>query len=63
MQCITSVSDTVSKTHMISVLTELMVCKKDNQEEMAMPVFIILLLQQYCLKRKAHHATELNRSK
>lgn len=44
MQYIISVSGTKSKTHMTSVLIDLMVYKKDDQEEIAMPVFIILFL-------------------
>lgn len=44
MKYIISVSGTVSKTHMISVLTDVTVYKNDNQEEIAMPVFVILLL-------------------
>lgn len=44
MQFITAVSGTVSKTHMVSALIELIVYEKDNQEETAIPVFSILLL-------------------
>lgn len=42
MQYISSVSDRVSKTHMVFVPTVFNMYEKDNQEEITIPVFIVI---------------------